>query len=223
MIGFLNDHCCTLIVKCKQEVISRIVTKRIDEGVEFKKIQEESDTLGKTLSFGRIGKACIGRKGLLAVNISVMITQLGFTVGYFIFFGNTLRDIVLDLTKHATDLPTAIPAINLTSQIASPLVATTMLPGHKASSRSLFSTYDLSHNTFRVFAVLSLMPVPFIIAMAFVRNIRKLGPVSMVANASLTSAYAATAMFMIVSEYLHYVIYINCSKDNCFRDKLDAR
>ena len=46
----------------------------MEQGVHKESIKEEAELLGRTLSFGRIGKACLGRPGLLAVNISIMVT-----------------------------------------------------------------------------------------------------------------------------------------------------
>ncbi|XP_070185489.1 uncharacterized protein [Littorina saxatilis] len=49
--------------------------------------------LQRNMTFGDIGRICMGKTGLALVNVSIMITQFGFCVGYFIFIGNTINSM----------------------------------------------------------------------------------------------------------------------------------
>lgn len=239
VIAVITDHCCDMIVKCKRIVIENIRKDRETQGVDAESIDEEMTVLGRTLSFGRIGKFCLGRPGLLAVNISVMVTQFGFTIGYFIFMGNTLRSIlkfwlVPDTAFSNMTLPinttfTPIPT-NTTPLMTTTMPTTTTSNVSILLNRALHPTFDfgtvnsstilhfLHHHISRLkeaapnpwsasnllenstitFGVLILFPLPLLIGFAFVRNLRKLGPVSVVANMSITGAAFTTAVYMLV-------------------------
>ena len=229
-----------MIVKCKSMVIENIRKERVTQGVDTESINEETQILGKTLSFGQIGKACLGKKGVLAVNISVMVTQFGFTIGYFIFMGNTLRAILKyflvpkDETHHNATTPfvptnitttpfvptniitTARTTLNLTmsANISSAFVdfgavnsstVLSFLHHHidhlRVSMSNPWSASNLINNSSFTFSVLILFPLPFLVGIAFVRNLRKLGPISVIANASITGAGVATAIYMLASKF----------------------
>eukprot|EP00111_Clytia_hemisphaerica_P001364 TCONS_00003874-protein len=241
IIGVITDHCCNKIVKCKQMVIANIQQERQTQGVDAQSIAEESKTLGRTLSFGQIGKACLGKPGVLIVNTSIMVTQFGFTIGYFIFMGNTLRSLLKywlvpdAIPFHNTTLPT-----NSTLQTTfSPNFTTTMIPittlpnvSTPSNLTKFYPTVDLGvvnsttilnflhhhitnlhhvvttavkdpwspsnliKNSTVTFGVLILFPLPLLIGIAFVRNLRKLGPISVIANISVTGGAAATVIYM---------------------------
>lgn len=221
-------------------VIENIRKERVTQGVDTESINEETQILGKTLSFGQIGKACLGKKGVLAVNISVMVTQFGFTIGYFIFMGNTLRAILKyflvpkDETHHNATTPfvptniattpfvptniitTARTTLNLTmsANISSAFVdfgavnsstVLSFLHHHidhlRVSMSNPWSASNLINNSSFTFSVLILFPLPFLVGIAFVRNLRKLGPISVIANASITGAGVATAIYMLASKF----------------------
>ena len=237
VIAVVTDHCCAMIVKCKSMVIENIRKERVTQGIDAETIAEEVYVLGKTLSFGQIGKACLGKRGLLAVNISVMVTQFGFTIGYFIFMGNTLRAILkyflVPKEQSYHNVTTPIVPINYTTTPL-PVTMTPTLPTNSSnSSAALFgsvinfglvnsstlfsylhhhinhlgdsvenpwSPSNLINNTTLTFGVLILFPLPILIGIAFVRNLRKLGPISVIANASITGAGIATAIYMLASK-----------------------
>ena len=214
MIAVATDHCCNLIVRCKRIVIKNIVEKRTISGVCSSQIKEEELILNEALSFGVIGKACLGLPGVLAVNISIMITQFGFSVGYFIFLGNTLRSILK---------PYLIKYLNTT--FSKGILNDTILTGkaiqnfsrtenteHSAKSyaphqisyldKNRFDLLNLTSDTYASFAILIFVPVIILISISFVRELRKLGPISMVANFSIVVAFAATASYMLASKLL---------------------
>lgn len=218
----------------------------MEQGVHKESIKEEAELLGRTLSFGRIGKACLGRPGLLAVNISIMVTQFGFCIGYFIFLGNTMRtvlkyflvhsnDTTSNLTTTAQPLTTVLTATLMTS--TSSLPTTTLMASTSSLSTTSSSTMNITTtanntldnimrgatnstfthlhailkeavkeplspknlllNSYSTFAILLLIPLPILVVIAFIRNLRKLGPISVIANASITLAFAATASYVL--------------------------
>lgn len=124
VIATLTAHCCQLLVKCKYQVIRRVLShhrsnsRAQGRGFHEQSVNSEdlmvsctsSDTddddddeaevynairkkLQQNMNYGDIGQLCIGKVGLTLVNVSVMITQFGFCVGYFIFIGNTLQSM----------------------------------------------------------------------------------------------------------------------------------
>ena len=218
----------------------------MEQGVHKESIKEEAELLGRTLSFGRIGKACLGRPGLLAVNISIMVTQFGFCIGYFIFLGNTMRtvlkyflvhsnDTTSNLTTTAQPLTTVLTTTLMTSTSSLPtttlMTSTTSLLTTSSSTMNITTTANntsdnimrgaanstfthlhailkeavkeplspknLLLNSYSTFAILLLIPLPILVVIAFIRNLRKLGPISVIANASITLAFAATASYVL--------------------------
>ena len=218
----------------------------MEQGVHKESIKEEAELLGRTLSFGRIGKACLGRPGLLAVNISIMVTQFGFCIGYFIFLGNTMRtvlkyflvhsnDTTSNLTTTAQPLTTVLTTTLMTSTSSLPI--TTLMTSTSSLSTTSLSTMNITTtanntldniirgaanstfthlhailkeavkeplspknlllNSYSTFAILLLIPLPILVVIAFIRNLRKLGPISVIANASITLAFAATASYVL--------------------------
>lgn len=218
----------------------------MEQGVHKETIKEEAELLGRTLSFGRIGKACLGRPGLLAVNISIMVTQFGFCIGYFIFLGNTMRtvlkyflvhsnDTTSNLTTTAQPLTTVLTTTLMTSTSSLPtttlMTSTSSLLTTSSSTMNITTTANntldniirgaanstfthlhailkeavkeplspknLLLNSYSTFAILLLIPLPILVVIAFIRNLRKLGPISVIANASITLAFAATASYVL--------------------------
>ena len=228
-------------------VIANVLKEKAAQGTPKNILKEEENLLGRTLSFGRIGKACMGRPGLLAVNISVMLTQLGFTTGYFIFLGNTLRSVLKyflvhedpfhNMTKSFTTLSTrnlsttlitttlATTTKQLTTTNAS-FVNSTVIPEiylgmftngsllnniHHHILKAIqepLSPHNLILNSYATFTVLLLIPVPILVGISFIRNLRKLGPVSVIANVSITGAFAATAIYVITGKELFYLGFL---------------
>lgn len=219
----------------------------MEQGVHKESIKEEAELLGRTLSFGRIGKACLGRPGLLAVNISIMVTQFGFCIGYFIFLGNTMRTVLKYFLVHSnntisnltttaqpltattvrplttvltTTLMTSTSSLPTTTLMTSTSLSTTssstanntldnIMRGAanstfthlhailKEAVKEPLSPKNLLLNSYSTFAILLLIPLPILVVIAFIRNLRKLGPISVIANASITLAFVATASYVL--------------------------
>ena len=228
-------------------VIVNMCRERMEQGVHKESIKEEAELLGRTLSFGRIGKACLGRPGLLAVNISIMVTQFGFCIGYFIFLGNTMRTVLKYFLVHSnntisnltttaqpltattvrplttvltTTLMTSTSSLPTTTLMTSTSLSTTssstanntldnIMRGAanstfthlhailKEAVKEPLSPKNLLLNSYSTFAILLLIPLPILVVIAFIRNLRKLGPISVIANASITLAFVATASYVL--------------------------
>ena len=246
----------------------KIICKRmLAEGYVSDHIKRHEQLLGRTLSYGQIGKMTMGRIGTVLVNVSIIITQFGFCVGYFIFLGNTARSVAYEFihyqpirfsnisssfpTKPANFSPandalwTTAPVpseINMTVSsklltkldVASNFTLTTprssnnfslhnqanlaphllngpmwnlssvlhRLHSHVVHMKNPFTHQSLQENKPWTFALLLTIPAPMLILIAFIRNLRKLGPVSVLANFSITGAFAATAIYIIAGEFV---------------------
>jgi len=290
LIAIATDHCCTLIVKCKEIVIKKMCHRMVAEGYVDAHIEEQRKILGRTLSFGQMGKVTMGKLGTFLVDTSIVITQIGFCVGYFIFLGNTARSVVYEFLQYQhigitnmnnsfpinfTNVTTMIPMESLattehttvlpltTMRFASTgrseattmlekaatlnstgnqsyfvsantslqsFIMTTTLPlnmtyGSKKNNTGFISNIlskiknhlstikekivnakldnPITHRTLQenkawTFSLLLVIPAPLLILISFIRNLRKLGPVSVLANGSITGAFLATAIYILV-------------------------
>ena len=270
----------------------------VAEGYVDAHIEKQKKILGRTLSFGQIGKVTMGTLGTFLVDTSIVITQIGFCVGYFIFLGNTARSVIYEFLQYQhigmRNINSSFPIniTNATSMTAAGSMAnaeyTTILPiatmrfastgGSEAmtmlqnmaamnstgnqsyfvsANTSLQSinmttilpinmTYadkrnntgvlsnilskiknhlstikdkivnakldnPITHRTLQenkawTFSLLLVIPAPLLILISFIRNLRKLGPVSVLANGSITGAFLATAIYILVGEFIDFVI-----------------
>ncbi len=212
----------------------------------------------------------MGKLGTLLVNTSILITQFGFCIGYFIFLGSTTRSVMYEFVHfhsiNSSNLTNTTPVIsNYTTVISNytplkdetvPGINFTALPNrilkyqdslppytnvssiHKrlegeslllakslqtnstlesSNNNSLWQLYSkpilrklknpFSHSSLQenkawTFAVLLLIPAPFLILISFVRNLRKLGPVSVLANGAITGAFFAVGVYILVGKYI---------------------
>lgn len=294
LIAIATDHCCNLIVKCKRVVIMKMCQRMVAEGYVESHINKQRMVLGRTLSFGQIGRVSMGTLGTFLVDTSIVITQIGFCVGYFIFLGNTARSVVYEflhyqhmgLTNTSNSFPvnltnfTSIVPVNSLSAVKYPttlpltsaeiatngmpdfttilpradmvnstgnqthfvpanaslqssfLNLTTILPfnmttlnnrndtgvlskilskikGHLTTIKEKLVKMDnpITHKTLQenkalTFALLLMVPAPLLILISFIRNLRKLGPVSVLANGSITGAFLATGIYILVGKLL---------------------
>lgn len=158
---------------------------------EMAKIKE---TIEKEMTLGDIGKIAVGPWGLRLVNIALVITQTGFCTAYFIFMGNTIAEMFpvaykpqpVTTSKHSillnqTSVDTGKPRV-ITAAASN---SSTMVPPLEGMS------------TAPLFVLLVLIPLPFLVAMAYVRSIRKLGPISGVANVTLLAGFFGLLTFLL--------------------------
>lgn len=154
----------------------------------YEEMEKVKETIEKEMTLGDIGKIAVGPWGLRLVNTALIITQLGFCVAYFIFMGNTIAEMFPLKSE------TVIPVINTT--LSEPTSATRMTHSSAAGINSSTMVPPL-HSTAPKFFLLVLIPFPFLIAMAFVRSIRKLGPISGVANVTLLTGFFGLLAFLL--------------------------
>ena len=294
LIAIATDHCCSLIVKCKRVVITKMCQRMVAEGYVESHIDKQRMVLGRTLSFGQIGRVSMGTLGTFLVDTSIVITQIGFCVGYFIFLGNTARSVVFEFLHYQhiglTNMSNSFPVnlTNFTSMVpvsssttvkypttlslttaeiatngtpefstmlsraamanstgdqihfvptnaslqSSFLNLTTILPfnmttlhnrndtgvlskifskikGHLTTIKEKLIKMDnpITHKTLQenkawTFALLLMVPAPLLILISFIRNLRKLGPVSVLANGSITGAFLATGIYILIGMLL---------------------
>lgn len=158
----------------------------------YEEMEKVKETIEKEMTLGDIGKIAVGPWGLRLVNTALIITQLGFCVAYFIFMGNTIAEMFPFKYKSET----VIPVINTT--LSEPTSATRMTHSSAAGINSSTMVPPLhSTKTAPQFFLLVLIPFPFLIAMAFVRSIRKLGPISGVANVTLLAGFFGLLAFLL--------------------------
>nr|XP_006826062.1 PREDICTED: proton-coupled amino acid transporter 1-like [Saccoglossus kowalevskii] len=236
IIAGLTDHCCHLIIKCKQEAVSRLHTihhtpSKIDleaeNGALSKSGEELLEHFESTLTYGDIGQLCMGKVGVILVNIGLCITQLGFCSTYVIYLATTFGSFfpnkaVSTPNMSLNDLPaqqhetqqlydlndfskstellsfeafqsSITSAMNNISEIISNLSSTELYAENSTTSTVYKSTAP-------PFFVLILFPLPVFIIFAFIRNIRKLGPVSMLANVSLCLGFVLMFLYLLIGE-----------------------
>ena len=158
---------------------------------EMAKIKE---TIEKEMTLGDIGKIAVGPWGLRLVNTALVITQAGFCIAYLIFIGNTIAEMFpvtykpqpVTPIKHSMLLNQTGPVIGTPHAItAAARNSSTMVPLLEGTS------------TAPLFLLLVLIPLPFLVAMAYVRSIRKLGPISGVANVTLLAGFFGLLIFLL--------------------------
>lgn len=205
IIAFLTDHCCLLIVKCKHKIIKQMVDKKRDEGFDRMVLKQEMDTLGRDMTFGRIGAIVLGKPGVILINTSLMVTQFGFTIGYFIFLGNTMRSIIKYFAFNSTVVNSSLTSVEPVNTGAILFNSNGTMIRQLSESLSHFLNKDFMMsitphflNSSVGFALFLCLPLPLLIIISFVRNLRKLAPVSVIANASITFAFAATALIIFM-------------------------
>lgn len=112
-IATLTAHCCHLLAKCKYHAIRHIINMHQqcltqstesdqEDSSDSDDDSDESDdselnteeTINKklrgSLNYGDLGRLCLGKAGVVLVNVAIVVTQFGFCLGYCIFIGNTM-------------------------------------------------------------------------------------------------------------------------------------
>uniref|UniRef100_A0A2N9FSZ7 Amino acid transporter transmembrane domain-containing protein n=1 Tax=Fagus sylvatica TaxID=28930 RepID=A0A2N9FSZ7_FAGSY len=92
-VAALTQHCMMLLVYTRRKLESSNGSSKIASSNGFSKIAS-SNGLSKIASFGDLGFTVCGSTGRFLVDILIILSQTGFCVGYLIFIGNTLADVV---------------------------------------------------------------------------------------------------------------------------------
>jgi len=94
IIATLTDHCCTLLIKCKNYIIEDLLeeAKAVDHLSTFE-LTKLKQRLERTLGYGDLGKIALGKWAGVVIHIAVGFTQYLTCVCYFIFIGNAIVTI----------------------------------------------------------------------------------------------------------------------------------
>ena len=165
---------------------------------EMTKIKE---TIENEMTLGDIGKIAVGPWGLRLVNIALVITQTGFCVAYFIFMGNTIAEMFPIAYKphNVTPIKKSMVLNQTGPATGSPHVLTTMT----TNSSTMIPPLE-GKSTAPLFVLLVLIPLPFLVGMAYVRSIRKLGPISGIANVTLLAGFFGLLTFLLKGSSLDF-------------------
>lgn len=182
----------------------------------YEEMAKVKETIEKEMTLGDIGKIAIGPWGYRIVNAALIVTQTGFCIAYFIFMGNTIAEMfpvayepaTVKSVKHLTfsnqsSLDTGHTfiitdaSIN-TSATESPTAVSTAepIPTMLRNSSTMIPPLE-GVTTAPLFVLLVLIPLPFLVLMAYVRSIRKLGPISGIANVTLLAGFLGLLGFLL--------------------------
>ncbi|XP_041476594.1 proton-coupled amino acid transporter 1-like isoform X1 [Lytechinus variegatus] len=192
LIATATVHCCYLIVKCKRYAIEDIVRK-------FNLHPESSHThrklvqsIEKSLSYGDISRLTLGRWGTWVTNISLLVTQLGFCINYFIFIGNTIQrmfPVTNSTVVPASTIHPRTPPQSLSN--ADALMEST------TQTANWTHVMNNAHSSAPPYQLLMLIPFPIFIVFALLRKIRQLGSSSIIANGSVLIAYVVVMYYIL--------------------------
>ena len=208
VIALITDHCCQLVLKCKAVAVTMVLEATPEyQELYNEEVHEEmakmKAKIEREMTLGDIGQIVIGKWGTRIVNISLVLTQLGFCTAYLIFIGNTIRQMfpLVYTAKPVTpgnsdilgpsnlsQLLDAFGDVDPTAHEADDFNSTTMIPPMAGTSSA------------PMFALLALIPLPLLVLMAFIRKIRLLGPASGVANFALLSGFVGLLVHMLSGE-----------------------
>lgn len=175
LIALATDHCSHLIIKCKKAAVKKILLSNpryTDPSTTEEELQEIRDVTDKKIMYGDIGRISLGKLGVVLVEVSLLATQFGFCIGYLIFMGNTIASL--------------FPVKQLPKLIVNSSMA------HNSTDFHL-ETKSMAPP----FAIVVLIPLLPLILMAFIRRVRKLGPVSFISNISLLIAFTSVLGYML--------------------------
>ena len=150
-------------------------------------MDELEDRIESGIKYGDIGRMTLGRWGLGMVNTALLITQFFFCTGYFIFLGNTIASL--------------FPAVKSEHHISG---NASFHPHNHSVNGSMTSEGGDDHvkTTAPPFPLLLLVPLVPLVLMAYIRNVRKLGPVSFIANISLLIAFLSVISYMLSGKWV---------------------
>ena len=214
VIALITVHCCLLIIKCKNAAVKLVLEslpeyKDLEEEGCTEEIQQLKERIEREMSLGDISLIALGPWGPRIVNVALVMTQLGFCVAYMIFMGKTLTAMFptkftdTSLSPNSTNVSTTIQDYDNNSTtnlgvVKKQAIHSLIYTAHDTLTNS--STYTkplVGVSTAPYFPLLELIPIPFLILMALIRNLRKLGPISAVANVALLTAFFGVLGYML--------------------------
>ena len=208
VIAIITDHCCQLIIKCKNAAIEMVLHSSskyqvLQTEACYEEMEKVKETIEKEMTLGDIGNIAIGPWGYRIVNIALVITQTGFCTAYFIFIGNTIAEM-FPLSYKAQILAHLKPSKNETLMDTGNHVMESLnevITGHAVTTKLINSSTMVppleAVPTAPLFVLLLLIPFPFLVLMAYTRSIRKLGPISGIANVTLLAGFLGLLAFLL--------------------------
>ncbi|XP_071793223.1 proton-coupled amino acid transporter 1-like isoform X1 [Asterias amurensis] len=202
LISIATVHCCHLIIKCKRELIRQIIEDNISNEHQspetlMKTRHLLNTTLEKRLSYGDTASLSLGKVGIILVNVSLVVTQFGFCVNYFIFLGNTFQKMFpyhlpyIAVDNSSTTWTTPLPStVHLTTDKVALSITNSSSPLVNILPYS-FVSQSPGYN------ILVLLPLPIFILFGYLRSIRQLGPASVFANLSSLVGYVAMMVYIL--------------------------
>ena len=182
VIAVVTDHCCQLVIKCKRAAVQKVLdTVCLSDVTDVESQLTQAallrDTVEKRMQYGDIARIAMGKWGVLLVNMALLATQYGFCVGYFIFMGNTIASMFTTVSSVPSTLHNG-SASNVTSPSN---VASSPIHSHQAPP----------------FALIVLIPLLPLILFSYIRGVRRLGPISFMANIALFVAFLSVIGYML--------------------------
>lgn len=220
IIAAITDHCCQLIIKCKNAAVDMVLHSSskyqvLQTEACYEEMAKVKETIEKEMTLGDIGKIAIGPWGNRIVNIALVITQTGFCIAYFIFMGNTIQEMFPVAFKPSNVIPikdstfsnqifvvtrnkhlSAGVSMNLSTMSSATAATGSPLTGTLKNSSTMIPPLE-GVSTAPLFVLLVLIPLPFLALMAYVRSIRKLGPISGIANVTLLAGFLGLLGFLL--------------------------
>lgn len=219
IIALITDHCCQLIIKCKNAAVEMILTsspryQELQTEALYEEMAKVKETIEKEMTLGDIGKIAVGPWGLRLVNTALIITQVGFCIAYFIFMGNTIAEMFpIKYTSEPENVP---PSKNSTFFEPTGVVTVTQYPTAVPRNSSTMVPPLHGTKTAPLFVLLVLIPFPFLVAMAFVKSIRKLGPISGIANVTLLAGFFGLLSFLLKGKSYN-IIHVQLPNAACLQ------
>ena len=95
VVGVLTGYCCLLLIECKRALETRYRREGEGSEVRFELLSEGVGASKETerVTYGDIAAHVYGSRGRMVVEAALVVTQLGFCVGYFIFVSSNLATL----------------------------------------------------------------------------------------------------------------------------------
>ncbi|XP_038064960.1 proton-coupled amino acid transporter 1-like isoform X1 [Patiria miniata] len=207
LIAVATVHGCHLLIKCKRQVIQNIVRANFPIGSQSTDDDDGAHKRGllcnimeKQLSYGDIAFMILGKFGTILVNFSLVVTQFGFCVNYFIFLGNTFEKM----------FPYYLPSIDI---LESNSTTEVHVPSYDAFADEIQHLDDIHYASNSSpaayiwpvslvsrspgYNIVVLIPLPLFILFGYLRSVRLLGPVSVIANISIFIGYVSMLSYLL--------------------------
>ena len=98
VVAFLTDHCCNLLIECKRHLVEALCIE------EAGRRENEVSALYKRrleleMTYSDVAHLAYGPWGSRLINVFLVYTQMGFCIGYAVFIGNTLHNMISSFSK----------------------------------------------------------------------------------------------------------------------------